>query len=464
MKRFKHMFYKTLIVILSIVFVSSTVFASSSDYGNNSKYSNGEILIKYKKSSIDDNVKQHIKDKLSLSQFKTKKKSNSGNIEVLQIGTKDDLNKTIAELKSNPDVEYAQPNYKLSIETDQFNIDTYLSNTEASEKCVSPLNTELSKQWGLYNKGQDINGQAGIPGEDISAIPAWKLTVGSEDVVVGVLDTGVDINHVDLTDNIYINKGEVAGNGIDDDGNGYIDDITGWDFANGDNTLFDSASYDAHGTHLSGIIAARGNINSIIGVASRVRILHLKFIEKNEGDTFDAILAIEYASQMGVKIINCSWSGPDYNYALEDAMKNTDILFTCSAGNKSSDLAVNPLYPACFEIPNIMTVAATDNRGKLAVFSNYGSKVDVAAPGMNIYSSMPNNQYFFGSGTSMAAPHVAGIAALLKSYKPKLQYFQIAACIKNTVDTSEELTGKVSSNGRVNAYSALKYSKKLKKE
>ncbi len=175
----------------------------------------------------------------------------------------------------------------------------------------------------------------------------------------------------------------------DDDGNGYIDDVNGWDFANSDNTVFDSASEDKHGTHTAGIIAAGANNGGIKGVAPGIKVMPLKFITSTGGYTSDAIEAIEYARTMGIKIINCSFGGSQENYALRDAMASSGILFVCSAGNKGQDTAVYPVYPASLSLPNIISVATINSSGELAGFSNYGADVDIAAPASTYLAQCP---------------------------------------------------------------------------
>ena len=352
------------------------------------------------------------------------------------------LDNVIQKIESEKGVEFVQEDYSLhSIDT----IDTMI-----------PSDSYFAYQWGLHNYGQYL-GEKGVEGVDINILPAWELTEGSPDVIIGVLDTGIDITHEDLVNSIYTNSKEIAGNGIDDDGNGYIDDVNGWDFCYNDNSVFDNPIEDLHGTFVSGIIAAEKNTLGICGTAPNVKILPIKFIPGDNGKTSDAIKAIDYASKMGVDIINCSWGGPDYNKALKKAMKHSGILFVCSSGNEGYNVDTQKMYPACFNINNIITVGAIDNKGDWAPFSNYGTDVDVAAPGVNIMSTLPFNSYSIGSGTSFAAPYVTGIAALIKSVKINSTYKEIKkAIVKHTV-TDERLIDKVNTSGRVDAYASIKY-------
>lgn len=315
----------------------------------------------------------------------------------------------------------------------------------------------FSQQWGLYNNGQTINGTKGVKGIDINILKAWELSKGSEDVIIGMLDAGIDTNCIEYKDNIFINKSEIPNNGIDDDQNGFIDDISGWNFYQNSNQIYDNYLHDYHGTYLSGIIAASEEGDNMKGIAPKVKILPLKFLQGSTGDTKDAIKAIEYAYSLGVRIINCSWDTKTYDLDLEKTMsKYSDILFICSAGKSKENLEVSPVYPACYDLPNIVSVAAIDNRGCLYEYSGYGNKADVAAPGVDIYSLMPDGNYTYSSGTSAATAYVTGVAALIKSYRPDLSSTQIATIIKQNTKKIDSLEGKVSSCGIVDAYQCLK--------
>lgn len=395
-----------------------------------------EFLIKYKNTANKDKIKNGVKSKFKLKQFKTKRELKNHKIDVVEIDEDSNINQVIEEIKKSPDVEYVQPNYKL-------------------EGYGLPVDPMFKEQWALQNTGQVIDVQEGRVGVDINAIKAWDVTKGSASVVVGVLDTGIDINHEDLKNNIYVNKKEIPGNGLDDDGNGYIDDVNGWDFANNDNTVFDSDNSDFHGTAVAGIIAAESNDKGVTGVAPGVKILPLKFIHDGAGYTDDIIEAIEYAKAMGIQVINCSFGGRDNNQALKEAMQSSGILFVCAAGNRGENVAEKPIYPACFDIPNILSVASIDYMGVLSSFSCYGEAIDVAAPGIDILSTFPGNKYWKISGTSMSAAYATGAVALLKSKLAGLTNTQIISRIKDNVIPSTKLTGKIESGGRIDAYAAL---------
>ncbi len=291
----------------------------------------------------------------------------------------------------------------------------------------------------------------------IKAPEAWDINTGSRQVVVAVIDEGIDINHPDLAANIWTNPGEIPNNGIDDDGNGYVDDIHGWDFFYGDNSVYDGGGEDKHGTHVAGTIGAIGNNGiGVAGVNWQVKIMALKFLGPNGGSTTDAISAIEYATMMGADIISASWGGGGYSSALKAAIDNFPGLFVAAAGNDGLDNDASPHYPSSYSSPNILAVAATDSSDKLAYFSNYGAtSVDIAAPGVSILSTQPGNSYASFSGTSMATPHVSGAAALLLANDPSLTTGQLKAALMDYADPVPALQGKVASGGRLNVFNAI---------
>jgi subtilisin family serine protease len=325
---------------------------------------------------------------------------------------------------------------------------------------VTPNDPSYRQLFGLNNSGQT----GGTADADIDAPEAWGVTTGDADTLVAVIDTGVDISHPDLDDNVWTNPGEIAGNGRDDDGNGYVDDVHGWDFFNNDNTVYDGAE-DSHGTHVAGTIAATGgNGIGVTGVSWRAQVMPLKFIAPGGGYTSDAIAALEYAVANGARLSNNSWGGGGPSQALKeaiDAAGNVGHLFVAAAGNGGSDgigddTDLAPSYPASFDSGNIISVEASDSRDGLASFSNYGPlSVDLAAPGVGILSTLPNNSYGSYSGTSMATPHVTGAAALLLSANPGFGALQIKARLLDTVDRVAAFSGTSVTAGRLNAGRAL---------
>ncbi|HEX7172613.1 MAG TPA: cell wall-binding repeat-containing protein [Candidatus Limnocylindria bacterium] len=281
----------------------------------------------------------------------------------------------------------------------------------------------FGQQWALRNTGQTVNGFAGVPDVDMNVPEAWNVTTGRADLVVAVLDDGVDFSHPDLAARMWRNPGEVAGNGLDDDGNGFVDDINGWDFCNDDATVQDAG--DFHGTHVAGSIAASGNGAGIAGVAPNVKIMAVKFLDETDagcGTDMQAAEAIEYATSEGAHIINASWGGTGFSATLEAAIAGVpDTLVVAAAGNSNSDNDSAPVYPASYELDNVLAVAAIHNEGHLTDATNFGLVgVDLSAPGEDILSTLPGNTYGLLSGTSMAAANATGVAALAASARTSL--------------------------------------------
>ena len=310
----------------------------------------------------------------------------------------------------------------------------------------------------------------------ISSSRAWDITTGSPEITVAIIDTGVIYDHPDLEENYWTNPGESGrdargrdkrSNGVDDDGNGYIDDFRGWDFADKDNDPYDS---HGHGTHCAGSIGARGdNGVGISGVNWRVSLVGLKFIgSSGEGQEADAIRAIEYAIKMGFDITSNSWggdpdpkaSGPDLLQKVIAEAGRRGQLFIAAAGNDGRNTDRKPTLPASYDLDNIISVAASDSRDRLASFSNYGrTTVDLMAPGAAVYSttraSLLRGPYGSMSGTSMAAPLVAGAAALVKARYPDADAAELKERLLRSVDRVPAAAGKVSTGGRLNLYRAL---------
>ena len=348
----------------------------------------------------------------------------------------------VREYENSPDVAYAEPNFKL-------------------QPAATPNDPGYKDLWGLNNTGQT----GGTPDADADAPEAWDTTTGSPTTVVGVIDEGIDVNHPDLRDNIWTNPDEIPDNGKDDDGNNYIDDVNGWDFANDDKTVYDpdpiTGEGDEHGTHVAGTIAATGNNGiGITGVNWDAQVAALKFLGVNGGYTSDAIEAINYAVREGMPISNNSWGGGGKSQSLQDAIARADAaghIFVAAAGNGGTDGVgdnndVTPHYPSSYANSNIVAVAASDDTDRLAAFSNFGaSSVDLAAPGVGILSTLPGNKYARYSGTSMATPHVAGVAALIKSENPSLDDAGIKRQILEFAEKKTSLQNKVATGGRLNA-------------
>ncbi|MBI3928678.1 MAG: S8 family serine peptidase [Armatimonadetes bacterium] len=309
-----------------------------------------------------------------------------------------------------------------------------------------------SKLWGLRNVGQE----GGTEGVDCKATLAWNISTGSrEGPVVAVIDTGVDYNHADLRNNIWNNPGETP-DGSDNDGNGVVDDIHGY---NGVNNSGDPMDDNGHGTHVAGTIAAEGNNgDGIVGLNWQAQVMAAKFLaDTGSGTTADAIECVLYTTAKGARITSNSWAGDKYNQILCDALGAAPALHICAAGNEGYDNDVRPVYPANYQLPNIISVAAHDNKDRLARFSNRGEKsVHLAAPGVDIYSAKPGGEYQTLSGTSMAAPHVTGVATLIASTYPGASNDDIKRRILSGVDPMPpEFGRRLITGGRLNAYKAL---------
>lgn len=336
--------------------------------------------------------------------------------------------------------------------------------------------SRLNEQWGLINTGQVIGNTIGTPGADIHAQQAWDLSVGSRNVIVAVIDTGLDVTHPDLARNVWVNPGEIAGNGIDDDGNGFVDDVNGFNFGDLNNNLTDD---EGHGTEVASVIGADGNNGQgITGVNWAVSLMGLKVTSQifAGGLSTTAIIAAhDYATMMrqrGVNVVASNGSYGEFNQAFYAdfpggiAGERTAIerwqasggIFVAAAGNSSFDND-NPnftFFPSSYDIPGMISVAASDNNDGLANFSNFGAQtVDLAAPGVDILMASPGGGYTYNSGTSMAAPMVTGAVALLKSIQPNASAVQLRAAIIDSVDILPAFQGRVVSGGRLNVFRAM---------
>jgi len=362
-------------------------------------------------------------------------KKRFGQIDAVLVRVDDDDETTVAKvLSSDSRVSYVEPNHVVTI-------------------AATPNDPSFDQLWGLHNTGQT----GGTNDKDIDAPEAWDLATGDASIVVAVVDTGVDFSHPDLSAQRWVNPLETV-NGVDDDGNGLLDDWSGWDFVNDDNDPFDD---NRHGTHVSGTIGATGNNGvGVVGVNWDVKIMALKFLSSaGSGSTADAIDATLYAADHGADVASNSWGGGPYDQALLDAIEygaSRGMLFVAAAGNDGRNTDTTPTYPATYDSDTVFAVAATDHNDALAFFSNYGAKtVDLGAPGVGILSTTPGNTYQSFDGTSMATPHVAGAAALVEDEFPGATLYGIKALLMNSVDPVAALTGKTLSDGRLNVGNAL---------
>jgi len=366
----------------------------------------------------------------------------------VKLKTHESLQTKLAQIRQDPNVAYAEPNHPRTLR-------------------IQPNDPAFVEQWALENRGQVFILPSTV-GADMGLTSAWNRTTGSNQVIVAVIDDSVDITHPDLQQNIWTNPGEIPANGIDDDNNGYIDDVNGWDFLNQDNNpSADIGTNEGHGTNVSGVIGAVGNNSlGISGVAWDVKIMPLKF----GLDVASEVEAIDYAIQMGAHIINGSWGGATFSQAEFDAVKrlqDAGILLVVAAGNNGLDNDVTPDYPSDLDVTNILSVASSLPDDQLSYFSHYGhTSVDVAAPGSHILTtrSLANAKnrehalYGYTDGTSFSAPHTVGVAALIKSLYPSATVADIKGRIINSVTPIPNLSGRLTTDGRVNAAQALSVS------
>ncbi len=350
----------------------------------------------------------------------------------------------VAEYRRLPEVEYAERNYEISI------VDAV-----PSLEPVRPSDPRFSEQWALANDGQN----GGTQGADISAMRAWAVTTGSDKVVLAVLDSGVDYTHSDLAANIWVRPATVAP--FEDAQLGTIQDAHGY---NAIENSADPMDENGHGTHCAGIVGAEGgNDIGISGVNWKVQIMPLKFMNAGGfGTTKDAVEAINYVIDrkkhgVNVRVISASWGSTQKSRALEDVISKAydeGILFVAASGNSSTDNDRSPHYPSNYN--NVVSVAALDRNDQLASFSNFGVKsVQIAAPGKDILSTWLGDEYEEHSGTSMATPVVAGVAALIAAHEPQLSVAELRRKLLASVDKLDSLKGKVVTGGRINAAKAV---------
>ena len=352
-----------------------------------------------------------------------------------------DVQRAIAALQADPDVEYAEPNwiYKHHATSN----DTYFTN---------------GSLWGMSAGNNQFGSRAN---------EAWAANkTGSSSVYIGIIDEGYMYAHEDLAANAGVNPGEVAGNGRDDDGNGLVDDVYGWDFDGNNSSVFDGVG-DDHGTHVAGTIGGvGGNSKGVAGVVWSVKLLSAKFLGSRGGTTANAVKAVDYFTGLknrGVNIVatNNSWGGGGFSQALKDAIdraNNAGILFVAAAGNSGTNNDATPSYPSGYTSENIIAVASITSTGALSSFSQYGATtVDIGAPGSAIWSTVPKSSkgkvissYASYSGTSMATPHVSGAVALYASLNPGATAAQIKSAILNSATPTASLSGKTVTGGRLN--------------
>ena len=414
---------------------------------NKAKYAKDSLIVRFRNTPTASNLRSSvaqvngtIEDKNNDGVYDRFSHIASGQLAVVKLGAGTDVDDAIEELRKDPEILYAERNYIV-------------------KAIATPNDPSFPQLYGLDNTGQT----GGTPDADIDAAEAWDSSVGSSDVVIAVIDTGIDYNHEDLAANMWTNPGETPGNGVDDDGNGVIDDVHGFNAINGSGDPFDD---HFHGTHCAGTIGAVGNNGiGVAGVNWETQIMALKFLDAGgSGTNEDAISAIDYAiarrnEGVNLRVLSNSWGGGEFSQALLDAINEAGeagMMFVAAAGNFASDNDGFAFYPASYDAPSIVSVAATDHNDALADFSNFGATtVDLGAPGVGVLSTFPGNSYEFLDGTSMATPHVAGVAALALATNGTLTIDELKDILLSSGDPLPALEGITVSGNRLNAAAAL---------
>lgn len=413
------------------------------------EYVPGEVIVKMKEGASQSQTHRFVGKMSVQSQMSLKRSWNRFNMHQFKIGKSQSVEQAVNDLLLDPDVEYAEPNYifrkqSVGIEGSPMSYSDAVADVE-----------ELTAQSASTAFGQTS--------ANIEADEAWSILSASTDKpIVAVIDSGVDYNHFVFVNSgaIWTNTDEIPANGIDDDGNGYIDDVRGWNFVSNNNDPMDD---DNHGTHVAGIVLGmtQNILKSTLDPAV-VQIMPLKFLDsQGVGTTSDALEALNYAVNNGAHVLNNSWGGGSYSQALHDVVTtayNKGLTFIAAAGNAANNNDSSPIYPAGYAVPNVTSIAATSSSDGLASFSNYGeSSVHVASPGVSILSTLPNDSFGYSSGTSMAAPFAAGLAALLIREKGQINGYQVKGVLHDQSQGVAGLYGYISSSSRINAKTAVDF-------
>ncbi len=418
-----------LLCAFSILILAAAASASAGEL--DWPHVDGQLLVKFQPGTPDDVINMingHVGGQVAAS-FRL-----DPDLRLVRLPEGADLASALASYRAYPEVRYAEPDY--------------LRQTQ-----LIPNDTRFGELWGMNNTGQS----GGLYGFDINAPEAWDTWTGTPGIVLASIDTGVDMDHEDLP-GMWTNPGEIPDNGIDDDGNGYVDDIHGWNFIANSNNPNDDHS---HGTHTMGTATGVGaNGKGVAGVGWGAQIMAIKICNGMGQCPDSAIIpGIDYATANGARVSNNSWGGGGFSQSMYDAISRANaagMLFVAAAGNNGSNNDVSPFYPASYDLPNIIAVASVDRYGGLSYFSNYGAtKVDLAAPGSDILSTTPNNAYGYMSGTSMATPHVTGAVAFIMGFNPTLNYLDYKDIIMQSVTPYDSLTGRMVTGGLLNVKQAL---------
>lgn len=426
---------RVLAVFLAAVIPGLSLYASES-----ADYVPGEVIVKLKGRSKTKESQAFIGKAISEKSMNLKGSWSGLNMHHFSLKGGVSVEQAVADLKNDPDVLYVEPNYIFH------------------QQSIGMVGQAVSMS--MVQAQSSSNSSFAATSASIGVEEAWSAeSADGSTPIVAVIDTGVDMNHTVFVDSeaIWTNPNEVE-NGIDDDGNGYIDDLHGWNFVDNNNSPLDD---DNHGTHVAGIVLGTTQDITASPIAkAKIKIMPLKFLDANgSGTTSDAIKAIYYAVNNGAKVLNNSWGGGGFSQSLLDAVAyaySNQVAFVAAAGNSASNNDVSPIYPANYDVPNMMSIAATSDSDLLASFSNYGAQtVHVGSPGVSIWSTLPNDTFGRFSGTSMAAPFVSGIAALMLRESPNMNGYQIKNLLFSAAEQVSGLSSKTTTKSRINVYNAL---------
>lgn len=434
---------------------------------------NNEIVVKFKEGKARSFLQQSNLKSFGILAVKKQMNLDFGTYAVLKARDEKSLTQSVQMLSNDPNIEYAEPNYIYSIDPlrgEKFTGKKVMPTSDLDISATAPNDPRFKDLWGLRNTGaNEPNGRAaGVEGADVNALKAWDITKGSRAIKIAVIDTGIDYRHADLQRNMWVNQAELNGKaGVDDDKNGYTDDVYGYDFANNDADPMDG---HGHGTHCAGTIGAvHNNGVGVAGVMDEVTLVPIKFLDDSGSGSLDAaIQSIDYATKLNVDLMSNSWGGGGRSEALNDAIKRAadqGIIFTAAAGNSSSNNDQVESYPANYDQPNVISVAALTAQNGLASFSSYGrNKVHIAAPGHNVLSTVQGGNYEVMSGTSMATPHVSGVIGLLLAKEGRLNLEDVRERVVMTGISAAGLRGKTQTSSRIDAYNLLTDTRPVRNE